>query len=245
MEEHVSAVVVVCKELFGAGIKSICARECGSLDVHIMPRLEAARRFPVRSRVRLVMLDVDIVERSRMKRTIGALLELFPEAGLIVAASAGSRAQILEYLACGAHGVMFKDQPAKDIAQAVRVVMSGGVSIPSIADCADIGSPLPESQAALPVIAIRIHDELDPEPLYDLDGIRLSARQTAVLKLLVRGLSNKAIARELGLSEATVKVHNNAVFKALDVHNRASAVARILSREVANRRREGAHLQAV
>jgi DNA-binding NarL/FixJ family response regulator len=68
------------------------------------------------------------------------------------------------------------------------------------------------------------------------EGIRLSERQAAVLQLLARGLSNKAIARELGLSEATVKVHNNAVFKALKVSNRASAVARVLSAQGKERR---------
>jgi DNA-binding NarL/FixJ family response regulator len=45
-----------------------------------------------------------------------------------------------------------------------------------------------------------------------------------VVRLLARGLSNKGIARELGVSEGTIKVHLLAVFRALDVRNRTSAV---------------------
>jgi DNA-binding NarL/FixJ family response regulator len=52
----------------------------------------------------------------------------------------------------------------------------------------------------------------------------LTGRQTDVVRLLARGLSNKAIARELGVSEGTVKVHLLAVFRALDVRNRTAAV---------------------
>jgi DNA-binding NarL/FixJ family response regulator len=52
----------------------------------------------------------------------------------------------------------------------------------------------------------------------------LTERQMDVVRLLARGLSNKGIARELGVSEGTIKVHLLAVFRALDVRNRTSAV---------------------
>jgi DNA-binding NarL/FixJ family response regulator len=52
----------------------------------------------------------------------------------------------------------------------------------------------------------------------------LTARQLDVLRLLALGKPNKVIARELGVTEGTVKVHLLAVFRALDVRNRTSAV---------------------
>lgn len=55
-----------------------------------------------------------------------------------------------------------------------------------------------------------------PEPL--------SERQLDVLRALVRGFSNKEIARELGISEATVKAHLVGIFRVLRVRNRAQAV---------------------
>ena len=51
-----------------------------------------------------------------------------------------------------------------------------------------------------------------------------TARQSDVLRLLGEGKSNKVIARELGITEGTVKVHLLAVFRALNVRNRTAAV---------------------
>ena len=52
----------------------------------------------------------------------------------------------------------------------------------------------------------------------------LTARQLEVLRLLALGKPNKVIARELGLSEGTVKIHLSAIFRVLDVNNRTEAV---------------------
>jgi DNA-binding NarL/FixJ family response regulator len=52
----------------------------------------------------------------------------------------------------------------------------------------------------------------------------LTQRQLDVLALLAQGMPNKAIARELGLSEGTVKVHLLAIFRVLSVRNRTEAV---------------------
>jgi two-component system nitrate/nitrite response regulator NarL len=56
--------------------------------------------------------------------------------------------------------------------------------------------------------------------------VNLTARQFDVLRLLAKGQSNKVIARDLGLSVSTVKVHLNTVFRALGARNRVEAVIR-------------------
>jgi DNA-binding NarL/FixJ family response regulator len=56
--------------------------------------------------------------------------------------------------------------------------------------------------------------------------LNLTARQFDVLRLLAKGQSNKVIARDLGLSVSTVKVHLNTVFRALGAKNRVEAVIR-------------------
>jgi DNA-binding NarL/FixJ family response regulator len=53
----------------------------------------------------------------------------------------------------------------------------------------------------------------------------MSPRQMQVLRMLVRGLPNKEICHELGLSENTVKIHIGAVLRALRARNRTEAVA--------------------
>lgn len=54
---------------------------------------------------------------------------------------------------------------------------------------------------------------------------QLTARELDVLRLVARGLPNKAMARELGISENTVKYHLGSIFAKLDAQNRAEAVA--------------------
>lgn len=58
---------------------------------------------------------------------------------------------------------------------------------------------------------------------------RFSPRQAQVAECIVRGLSNKGIARELDLSESTVKVYVVAIYKVLEVHSRAGAISTILN----------------
>jgi len=63
----------------------------------------------------------------------------------------------------------------------------------------------------------------------------LSVRQRDVLSLIVRGMSNKQIARALKLGEGTVKIHVAALFRKLGIHGRAAAAvegARLLSQQV-------------
>ena len=52
----------------------------------------------------------------------------------------------------------------------------------------------------------------------------LTKRQTEVLKLIARGLSNKEIGYEVGISEQTVKNHASVIFRQLQVFNRTGAV---------------------
>ena len=59
------------------------------------------------------------------------------------------------------------------------------------------------------------------------DFIGLTDRQAQVLALMVRGLSNRDIAEQLGLSEGTVKIHATAVFKTLGVNSRTQALVAV------------------
>lgn len=68
--------------------------------------------------------------------------------------------------------------------------------------------------------------EPDAASIPEAEVLNLTARQVDVLRLLATGQSNKVIARDLGLSVSTVKVHLNTVFRALGARNRVEAVVR-------------------
>ena len=99
---------------------------------------------------------------------------------------------------------------------AIRLVLAGGIYIPPLllANAQAQGWQPAES----------------PAPAGDsnrsIDGLRnlLTERQIDVMRLLSQGKPNKLIARDLGISEGTVKIHLAAIFRALNVRNRVEAV---------------------
>lgn len=102
---------------------------------------------------------------------------------------------------------------------AIRLVLSGGIYIPpQLLAHAQAQGWQPGSAAS----AAATHSP----PGVALDGLRslLTERQVDVMRLLSQGKPNKLIARDLGISEGTVKIHLAAIFRALNVRNRVEAV---------------------
>lgn len=118
---------------------------------------------------------------------------------------------VYEALRAGASGFLLKDAPPADLIAAVRVVAAGEALLaPSvtrrlIADFA-ASKPAPRADRA----ALRLNG--------------LTPRETEVLELIARGLSNQEIADRLVLAEQTVKTHIGRVLAKLDLRDRAQAV---------------------
>jgi ATP/maltotriose-dependent transcriptional regulator MalT len=77
---------------------------------------------------------------------------------------------------------------------------------------------------------VAAREPIDEEPLVE----ELTARETQVLSLVADGLSNKAIAARLGVSDETVKFHLTSIFGKLGASNRTDAVAQALRRGLAS-----------
>jgi DNA-binding NarL/FixJ family response regulator len=112
-------------------------------------------------------------------------------------------------LRAGASGFLLKDASARELSDAVRVVAAGDALLsPSvtrrlIAEFARLGAPRGPSRAKL-------------------EG--LTERETEVLALIARGLSNGEIAGQLMVAEQTVKTHVGRIFAKLDLRDRAQAI---------------------
>jgi DNA-binding NarL/FixJ family response regulator len=112
-------------------------------------------------------------------------------------------------LRAGASGFLLKDAPAEELLRAVRVIAAGEALLaPSVTRrmIADIVSR--------PSAPRRSADELGC----------LTPRETEVLHLMARGMSNAEIASELFISAETVKTHVGNVFSKLGLRDRAQAV---------------------
>ena len=100
---------------------------------------------------------------------------------------------------------------------AIRLVLAGGIYIPPLLLANAQAQGWQPTEAPPPPAA---------DPARSLDGLRnlLTERQIDVMRLLSQGKPNKLIARDLGISEGTVKIHLAAIFRALNVRNRVEAV---------------------
>ncbi|MFD8589475.1 response regulator [Streptomyces sp. NPDC059637] len=121
-------------------------------------------------------------------------------------------ADTLPAIEAGATGYLLKDAPRADLFAAVRAAAAGETVLS-------------------PAVASRlVHRVRTPA------GAPLSSREREVLALVARGTSNRAIAAELFISEATVKTHLSHVYDKLGVNDRAAAVATAYERGILGHR---------
>jgi DNA-binding NarL/FixJ family response regulator len=137
---------------------------------------------------------------------VGAMRELRrrePSSRVIVLTSFGDDDRLLPAIQAGAAGYLLKDVEPAELARAVRAAHAGEALLD-------------------PSVAARLVDAI-AQPAGERPSERLTPRERQVLELIGRGLSNKRIARELGISEKTVKNHVGRVLAKLGVTDRTQA----------------------
>ncbi len=128
---------------------------------------------------------------------------------VLVLTTYDSDVQILRAIEAGAAGYLLKDSPRDALFAAVRSAAAGG-------------SPL------APTVAARLLGRMTAGG--GGGGGTLTLRELEVVRLVARGASNREIARDLRISEATVKTHLLKIFEKLGVADRTSAVTTALER---------------
>lgn len=163
---------------------------------------------------------------------IAQMRTLAPDVPVIVLSGSEDLEQIRALLDLGVQGFIPKAYSPDVMLSAVRLVLAGGVYVPQMLLAGmQARGMLPGD--GVPVAIARDATPADPER--SLDGLRqiLTSRQIDVMLLLSQGKPNKLIARDLGISEGTVKIHLAAIFRALNVRNRVEAV--VASRKLMER----------
>jgi two-component system NarL family response regulator len=141
-----------------------------------------------------------------------AMKELSPSAKIVMLTISDEEEDLFEAIRAGASGYLLKDIPYDEVADVVRAVHGGQSLInPSmaaklLAEFAAMGSRDGSGRV-----------EQVPAP-------RLTEREIEVLKLVARGMNNRDIAKELFISENTVKNHVRNILEKLQIHSRMEAV---------------------
>jgi len=160
----------------------------------------------------VILMDI------RMPRTSGieacrALKELVPSTKIVMLTISDEEEDLFEAIRAGASGYLLKDIPLDEVADTVRAV-NGGQSLinPSMA-----GKLLTE----FATLARRDDDDSRSQ---QVPAPKLTDREMQVLKLVARGMNNRDIAKELFISENTVKNHVRNILEKLQIHSRMEAV---------------------
>ena len=155
----------------------------------------------------VVLLDV------RMPKVLGieacvAIKEAVPAAKILMLTVSDEESDLYEAVKSGANGYLLKDSSIEEVAQAVKVVAEGQSLIS-------------------PSMAVKLIDEFKEMARTDREQVptpRLTDRELEVLRLVAKGLNNRDAARELYISENTVKNHVRNILEKLQLHSRMEAV---------------------
>jgi len=209
--EPIRTVIVDDHALFRRGLEMVLE---GEPDIELVGQAsdgaeaveKAAESLPD-----IVLMDIRM-PRSNGIEACRAMKEAAPSTRIVILTISDEEEDLFEAIRAGASGYLLKDIPLDEVADTVRAVHGGQSLInPSMA-----GKLLTE----FATLARRD----DEERAQELPAPRLTDREMQVLKLVARGMNNRDIAKELFISENTVKNHVRNILEKLQIHSRMEAV---------------------
>jgi DNA-binding NarL/FixJ family response regulator len=181
------------------GLRGMLAAEPG-IEV-VAEAASGAEAVAVAARYRpdVVLMDLRMPGGDGVTAT-AKILAATPGARVVVLTTYETDADIVRAVEAGAVGYLLKDTPVAELSQAIRAAARGETVL-------------------APSVAQRLVSHVR-QPRRDL----LSGRETEVLALVARGLTNAEIGQQLSITEATVKTHLIRSFSKLGVNDRTAAV---------------------
>lgn len=166
---------------------------------------QAVKILEAEPQIDLIIIDLDMPD-MKWEEGLAQLKANAPGARFIVISASEDNRNIKKALELGISGYIPKRSETKVLTSALKLILDGGTYLPP--------SILEHANAGL------FGDSNEGKT----KGKTLTPRQSEVLSYVAEGMSNKQIAYKMGVSEATVKLHINALLRAVGATNRTQAV---------------------
>lgn len=200
-------LVVDDQELFRRGLTMLLGQDA---DIEVVGEASdgvAGTEMAITTAPDVVLLDVRMPRRSGVE-ACRDIKESVPSAKIIMLTVSDEEEDLYETVKNGASGYLLKDSSIEEVAQAIRVVHEGQSLIS-------------------PSMAVKLIDEfkqMSKPERSQVANLRLTERELEVLRLVAKGLNNREVAKELFISENTVKNHVRNILEKLQLHSRMEAV---------------------
>ncbi|MFT5417887.1 MAG: DNA-binding NarL/FixJ family response regulator [Gammaproteobacteria bacterium] len=182
--------------LFREGLRYVLEKLDDEVAIHEAPDFDRAfQLLKDGPAMELILLDLNLSGRDGFA-VLRHCLEQYPTVPVAILSGSKKIADMRRVMDMGAAGFIAKDTTSDVMLNAVRMILAGAYYIPQ----ALLRNPQPNPKSG--------------DPFY------LTERQLEVVSLICDGLTNKQIAKTLGIAEATIKMHVTSIFRSLEVTNR-------------------------
>jgi DNA-binding NarL/FixJ family response regulator len=205
---RVRVLIVDDDDLMRAGLRGVLSSDEG---IELVGEASDGREASYRVRVTrpdVVLMDVRMPDLDGISAT-RELLDAFPDVKVVILTTFEQDDYIFGALSAGASGFLLKRTRPEELIAAIHTIAAGDSLL----------SPSVTSR-----VIERMAGQPPPDAARDSRLDELTPRETEVLKLVARGLSNAEIAGELVIEESTVKTHFKRVLAKLGVRDRVQAV---------------------
>jgi DNA-binding NarL/FixJ family response regulator len=214
VKDRVRVLIADDRPIFRAGVQGML-RDFPEIDIvgEAMTGRQAVERSR-RLKPDVILMDLNMPEMGGIAAT-RAIKEENPDRVVLALTISEAEEDIVEMVAAGASGYVLKDVDPASLARSIQDAHAGHFQLDDQLTrrvIVRLGSSLKRSRRPL------------AEPLTE--------RETQILRMVVVGMSNKAIANRLGLGEGTIKSHLRNIYRKLQVRTRAEAAAQAVQLDI-------------
>ncbi len=193
--------------LFRAGLCDLLTRRKIEVVAAVGSGMEGIK-FADEAELDIVLLDMRMPQMDGIS-VLKKLKEAHPNLPVAMLTTSSDESDLVGALRNGAQGYLLKDMEPDDLVVALRDIIAGKTVVaPDLA----------------PVLASAVQgDNNEKEEEQEDPFAILTPREFEILTLLAEGQSNKVIARNLGISDGTVKLHVKAILRKLNISSRITA----------------------